>query len=354
PNSLPDAVQEFLGSALNLCDEYVQGCWDVFKSTIWHYDPVQHSTVADAMLFQEHGKQQNLASHSLYPPVTTCLNPSCLKDMALLHDYAKTPRKVILFTLEDGAYMTYHYKLTCTTCKTMYHNNYLVSNHVRTYYAGVPDVIEIGKHQFILRDVANMFLNLMLISWTSASNCMTIYNESLSKPENWPKEWDFIILSNGITIGHPCCGVRHCTESLENVKRDQFCPGHKYRLEICAVEGCEEKVVPDFLTCALASHRELEEKRKLHNSTNFQLQSQVQRSTVSNPPDEEVMQSLREDGEALDDGIEEKVLPSTAPQEPMACPQKLETGNQCIRACFGHSQTHNEQLLVHPCGMIVA
>ncbi|KAF8868399.1 hypothetical protein CPB84DRAFT_1696415, partial [Gymnopilus junonius] len=80
-----------------------------------------------------------------------------------------------------------------------------------------------------------------------------------------------VILSDGITIRHPCCGVRHCMESLENVKQDQFCPGHKYRLEICAVEGCEEKAVPDFLTCALASHRELEEKRKLRNSTNFQL-----------------------------------------------------------------------------------
>ncbi|KAF8868398.1 hypothetical protein CPB84DRAFT_1857840 [Gymnopilus junonius] len=106
PNSLPDAVQEFLGSTLNLCDEYVQGCWDTFKSMIWHYDPVQHSTVANAMLFQEHRKQQNLASCSLYPPVMTCLNPSCLKDMALLHDYAKTPQKVILFTLEDGACVT--------------------------------------------------------------------------------------------------------------------------------------------------------------------------------------------------------------------------------------------------------
>ncbi|PPQ84237.1 hypothetical protein CVT26_013001 [Gymnopilus dilepis] len=191
PDRLPDAVQEFLGSALGLSEQHVQGCWDAFKSTIWVFDPMQHTLVADARLFHEHGKQKNLAARALYPPVTTCTNSSCPKDTALLRDYAKAPRQVILFTLEDGACATYHYKLTCPTCKTTYHNNYSVSNRIRTYYPGVPDAIEVGKHQFISRDVVNMFINLMLISWTSASNCAAIYNEALAKPENQPKEWEF-------------------------------------------------------------------------------------------------------------------------------------------------------------------
>jgi len=114
--------------------------------------------------------------------MTICTNPLCPKDTELLRNSAKAGRKVILFTLEDGACATYHYKLVCPCkypivhwafdlilccqgCKTAYHNNYSVSRRIRTYYPGVPDAIEVGKHQFISRNVVNMFLNLMLISW---------------------------------------------------------------------------------------------------------------------------------------------------------------------------------------------
>ena len=145
-------------------------------------------------------------------------------------------------------------------------------------------------------------------------------------------EWIRVILSDGITIGRPCCGVRHCTEPLENVKKDRFCPGHKYRLEICAVEGCEERAASDFLTCTIPSHRELEGKRRARNGANFQLKSQIQRPTVSNPPDEEDMQSVQEDGRAFDDGVEESVLPPDSRQEILGCPQKPDAGNQIGRA----------------------
>ncbi|PPR06065.1 hypothetical protein CVT26_005309, partial [Gymnopilus dilepis] len=234
PDRLPDAVHAFLGSALDLCDDYVQGCWDAFKSTIWHYDTSLHSSAADAKLFHQHGKQQNLASRSLYPPVSSCINqrtqrffvimrklgaklffssdwqgygkpsglagrghagpgpggdcstrdllnkPEIVQNMAIhfltvldilglvlagkpvgLRVGVKegkgtgqnrmirglpVPITMNLFTLEDGACATYHYKLTCPTCKTTYHNNYSVANRIRTYYSGISDFIEVGKH----------------------------------------------------------------------------------------------------------------------------------------------------------------------------------------------------------------
>jgi len=43
----------------------------------------------------------------------TCTNPLCPKDTELLRKTSKIGRKVILFTLEDGACATYHYKLVC-------------------------------------------------------------------------------------------------------------------------------------------------------------------------------------------------------------------------------------------------
>lgn len=53
------------------------------------------------------------ALHSLYPPTTTCTNSFCPKDTELLRNINKTGRKVVLFTLDGGAYATYHYKLIC-------------------------------------------------------------------------------------------------------------------------------------------------------------------------------------------------------------------------------------------------
>jgi len=60
PARLPDCVHAFLASSLGLCDEYVQGCWDAFKTTIWQFNPDLHSSAADAKLFYEHGKKHNL------------------------------------------------------------------------------------------------------------------------------------------------------------------------------------------------------------------------------------------------------------------------------------------------------
>lgn len=79
------------------------------------------------------------------------------------------------------------------------------------------------------------------------------------------------IVSDGLGITHPCCGVAHCIEPLENVKRDRFCLGHQYRLRVCAIEGCEEEVATGYLTCDHATHRALEQKRQLRNKANFQL-----------------------------------------------------------------------------------
>ena len=36
---------------------------------------------------------------------------------------------------------------------------------MRTYYDGIPDVIEVGEHQFVEHEVLNLFTGLMLLSW---------------------------------------------------------------------------------------------------------------------------------------------------------------------------------------------
>jgi hypothetical protein len=50
-------------------------------------------------------------------------------------------------------------------CSTNYHHDYSVKDDIRTYYGGIPSVVHVGDHQFVERDVLNLFIALMLNSW---------------------------------------------------------------------------------------------------------------------------------------------------------------------------------------------
>jgi hypothetical protein len=47
----------------------------------------------------------------------------------------------------------------------VYYNNYTVSNGIRTYYGEIPSAIQVGEHQYIEKDVLDLFIGLMLIAW---------------------------------------------------------------------------------------------------------------------------------------------------------------------------------------------
>ncbi|KAJ7662582.1 hypothetical protein DFH06DRAFT_987125 [Mycena polygramma] len=328
PQQIPEHVRSFLGGATDMPDEFVSGCWTAFSETIWTYNDNGGSAGRDAQMFRDFGLDHLLSARTLFPPMKQCTTPGCLNSH-LLRDKDGL-RKVVLFTLSDGACATYSVRLHCSQCKTTYHNNYSVRDGIRTYYAGIPNTIQVGEHQFVEREVLSLFVGLMLISWTSATNAARVYDTCLSKPENrpthkdWPPTqsyklrtehvWDgFLILSlledyderneilqvpntgeqsvwfndavrernarfrlcgqpeyahycdrcirvwkdgdalskpasfilrspfliqspeklhvlviDGITIGHPCCGVHDCPEPLIT-NRHRFCSGHDYR-----------------------------------------------------------------------------------------------------------------------------
>jgi hypothetical protein len=62
---LPDNVAEFLGNAVKIPDEYIEGCWNVFQKLVWHRDANGDSVGADAKLFRQYGLQ-NLLCKSIY------------------------------------------------------------------------------------------------------------------------------------------------------------------------------------------------------------------------------------------------------------------------------------------------
>ena len=48
-----------------------------------------------------------------------------------------------------------------TVCEINYHHNFKVSKGERVYYGGVPDVVQIGEHQFVERQVIEIWLSLL-------------------------------------------------------------------------------------------------------------------------------------------------------------------------------------------------
>ncbi|KAJ7051020.1 hypothetical protein C8F01DRAFT_1343341 [Mycena amicta] len=420
PLELPDNISSFLSSASNISPTFVHGCWTAFSSLIWTYEDERI-----AKTLKQDGLENSLSGKMLYPPIHYCTAAGCTSKSQLRQKHDAI--NIVLYTLADGACASFAHTLTCDTCHTRYYPNYSVSAGTRSYYTKIPDVIQVGTHQYVERRVLELFINLMLISWTSATNAARIYDASLSKPEEQPRQlqdwsgvsfklrnehvWDGVILLSlledcerhgrtlrvphtgeqrdrftqamnernariqflgqpewghycnrclrvwekddghldkihvvvidGITIGHPCCGVLHCPTLLSN-NRDRYCPEHASLDDICAVEGCEEPAEHGYRTCADGDHRHLETMHKKRDKAMFQLRTKVARSGVSNPENVFEAEITAEEYEEMDIPVGD--CPATKNPE----------GNRKIRALFGRRKTHNEQIIVRPCGVIVA
>ena len=48
-----------------------------------------------------------------------------------------------------------------SACEVNYHHNFKVYKGERTYYGGVPDIVQASEHQFIEHQVIEMWLSLM-------------------------------------------------------------------------------------------------------------------------------------------------------------------------------------------------
>lgn len=89
---------------------------------------------------------------------------------------------------------SYHRRtqLTATSaCSISYHHEYSVKNGLRTYYDTIPDIIQVGTHHFVERELVHLWRIDMNIAWKSASNCARSYHQALSKDHIRPKDWSF-------------------------------------------------------------------------------------------------------------------------------------------------------------------
>jgi hypothetical protein len=184
------------------------------------------------------------------------------------------------------------------------------------------------------------------------------------------------VVMDGITLGRPTCSVPHCTIPLAN-KRHHFCPTHAYFNQKCVIIGCDKRIsAPDKRTCNDPTHQRVEAIHVERVGAAFQLKEKLKRAKVAHPKHGEALDlpvaHIIEQDDDLDETYEiigDRVIPSeeeAITQTTLAraslnatvpignVPLQVPSTKKKIRAQFGRSRTHNEQILVAPCGIIIA
>ena len=155
------------------------------------------------------------------------------------------------------------------------------------------------------------------------------------------------VVTDGITIGHPCCGEHDCKLLLKS-QRDWYCPKHQamgYKRH-SAVTDCTQDVKGHHQTCDTPEHRALETRGVESHTAMFQLHRRLECLKIYHAPDETT--SIGDE-----DSLSLFVLGEIIEVKSDAHPSKPERGNTKTRAHFGRHRTHNEELCAATCGIIL-
>ncbi|KAF8064136.1 hypothetical protein FPV67DRAFT_1671883 [Lyophyllum atratum] len=164
-----------------------------------------------------------------------------------------------------------------------------------------------------------------------------------------------VVVMDGVTLGHPCCAIHNCKNPLIT-SRDRYCGLHQGQNAICAIIGCDAPVSPGRMTCHDVLHQRVEDVHAVRGQARFQLKERLKRARVAHPtdgvPQETDLSAIANDEDEaifdLDSRDNHTILPQTGDdaQRPAAVGVRL-------KAQFGRKRTHNEQILVAPCGVIL-
>ena len=166
----------------------------------------------------------------------------------------------------------------------------------------------------------------------SCKKCLRVYQDG-------KKVW--VVVIDGVTVGCPCCAVHNCKIPLES-NRHRYCPQDAYRNTICAVVGCNSPIMTDSRMCSQPAHQEVERVHRERGQARFQLKERLQHALVAHPND-----AIAEEGTDVADVDGEVEDFEIGGSEQSAKKER-------IRAQLGRRRTHNEQIIVAPCGMIIA
>lgn len=167
-----------------------------------------------------------------------------------------------------------------------------------------------------------------------------------------------VVIIDGVCIGHPCRGIPNCKNLLQS-NWDHFCSTHDGQNNICAVNDCRNSVLSGSKVCHLTTHQETERMHNKQGQSRFQLREHLQRARIACPNNSAATTELSIDDDNSDDLVDGNgEIEFDIQQDGHLIPSSTDTRslNTSWKLCawFGRKRTHNEQLFVAPCGIIVA
>ncbi|KAF8797810.1 hypothetical protein BYT27DRAFT_7228805 [Phlegmacium glaucopus] len=407
---LSPAIELFLSGVCKIPVQCICEFWSALADIAWNTKlQFTSSDPSFYAAYKTFGHVRGIAYQTISPPSHYCMNTSCPRFQRMMLKKCEV-HKAALFTV--GV-------LSTTECDVNYHHNFRVFKGQRIYHDTLPDIIQVGEHQFVERKLINLWISMMLLAWTSATNCARMFNISIanddlpawqfnlsltsehvfdgftilclledcllqnrtlvvphggaardrftepvclrnkrfrlcSQPELFhhcrkctrtykdPLRKVSVVVIDGVTVGHPCCGFPNCKVPLDN-NRHRFCPEHLNLNSVCAIIGCSNPVIPGKCCCVVREHQAIEE-----------LKERYERAHLAHP-DDSIGNEVTSINEIVEDDEEQTFEPSNDGQPlPVTANSQTTTRKLRIRAQFGRRRTHNEQLFVAPCGMIIA
>ncbi|KAJ6460784.1 hypothetical protein DFH09DRAFT_959664, partial [Mycena vulgaris] len=131
-------------------------------------------------------------------------------------------------------------------------------------------------------------------------------------------------VADGVTLGHPCCNVHDCKVRLKSTQ-DRFCHIHSNKKLECCIIGCMLAARTDHITCVLTEHSAWETARG--QTAMAQLNRCLRRAGVTQADYE-------------------------ADEESLDC--STQAPNSTVKGRTSRRWTHNEQLFVRCCGIIIS
>jgi len=145
----------------------------------------------------------------------------------------------------------------------------------------------------------------------------------------------------------------------------------------CAIIGCQQLAAHGKKTCDLQEHNEVERIHNERGQARFQLQERLRRAKIAHPTDAigilshylsrkkiltmgfmagEVVSGNSDVADMDDDEEEFSVINGLdlPARSDAATSGSLPMRRNQLRAQFGRKRTHNEQIIVAPCGIILA
>ncbi|KAJ8693235.1 hypothetical protein PTI98_010474 [Pleurotus ostreatus] len=184
PVLLPHIILETLSSAMEWSEGLVAAVWDALRDEIWVGESAPASS-AEIYEYNRFALEKGTSYRHLFPPTKVCLSPQCSSHTKGVKRALVEPRsyKASLFTVRDGPLPIYVTTLYCRKCQTHYHTDYHIHKSQRTYYGGIPDIIQVAQHFFIENALLELFVAGQVFGWISATNWARIYNHALAPPQ---------------------------------------------------------------------------------------------------------------------------------------------------------------------------